>query len=459
MKFMMLWSDVCVYALLLFAFLACIKRRPARDKERAWIKVFCRPLNFISVIILGCYILVGILDTIHFYEKNNSNKINPSGIVSVLDILLSPMAMHDESTYSAPFAIYSFSKEVTVENGIAKRSYPRLAYGGRYLQDPNNKTKDILEKLFFITLSAGLAWTSITAIILGGCRRYYSKITDILKGNEIFPWRTLVVSLGMIIFIVFFIAGFMPYYHILGTNQVGQDVLYQSLKSIRTGLLIGTLTTLLTFPFAILFGIMAGYFRGWWDDVIQYTYTTLSAIPSVLLIAATVLMLEIVMDRHSNWFQTVIHRADLRLLALCAILGITSWTGLCRLLRGETLKISQMDYIQAARSLGSSHQCILFKHILPNVMHIIFITLVLDFSGLVLAEAVLSYVGVGVDPSSNSWGIMINSARMEMARDPLVWWNLSAAFIFMFILVLSANIFSDAVQESLDPSLVLRRLK
>ena len=81
----------------------------------------------------------------------------------------------------------------------------------------------------------------------------------------------------------------------------------------------------------------------------------------------------------------------------------------------------------------------------------VLISIVLDFSGLVLAEAVLSYVGVGVDPSTNSWGNMINSARLEMAREPMVWWSLIAAFSFMFLLVLAANLFSDAVRDAFDP--------
>jgi peptide/nickel transport system permease protein len=99
------------------------------------------------------------------------------------------------------------------------------------------------------------------------------------------------------------------------------------------------------------------------------------------------------------------------------------------------------------------HAQIMARHIVPNVMHIVLITVVLDFSGLVLAEAVLSYVGVGVDPSMNSWGNMINGARLEMAREPPVWWSLAAAFTFMFGLVLPANLFSDAVRDAFDPRL------
>ena len=118
-----------------------------------------------------------------------------------------------------------------------------------------------------------------------------------------------------------------------------------------------------------------------------------------------------------------------------------------------SLKLREVDYIQAAHALGVSHVSVMARHILPNVMHIVLITVVLDFSGLVLAEAVLSYVGVGVDPTMDSWGNMINSARLEMAREPIVWWSLVSAFVFMFGLVLSANLFSDAVRDAFDPRL------
>jgi peptide/nickel transport system permease protein len=138
------------------------------------------------------------------------------------------------------------------------------------------------------------------------------------------------------------------------------------------------------------------------------------------------------------------------------ILGVSSWTGLCRILRGETLKLREMEYVQASQALGVGHFKILRKHIIPNIMHIVLITVVLDFSGLVLAEAVLAYVGVGVDPAMESWGNMINAARLELAREPIVWWNLAAAFVLMFGLVLSANLFADAVRDAFDPRLRTR---
>jgi len=122
-----------------------------------------------------------------------------------------------------------------------------------------------------------------------------------------------------------------------------------------------------------------------------------------------------------------------------------------RRLRGETLKLRELEYIQAAQAFGVSSWRIIIRHILPNLMHIVIIALVMDFSGLVLAEAVLSYVGIGVDPTMISFGTMINSARMELGREPVVWWSLAAAFIAMFILVLAANLFADAVRDAFDP--------
>jgi ABC-type dipeptide/oligopeptide/nickel transport system permease subunit len=242
-----------------------------------------------------------------------------------------------------------------------------------------------------------------------------------------------------------------PGTHLLGTDKVGQDVLYLSLKSIRTGLLIGTLTTLVLLPFAIALGISAGYFGGRVDDVIQYLYTTLNSIPGVLLIAASILVVQVQIESHPELFDTAAARADVRLLALCAIMGLTGWTGLARLLRGEALKLRELEFVQAAQAFGVRKWRILVRHLLPNVMHLVLITVVIDFSGLVLAEAVLSYVGVGVDPAMNSFGNMINGARLELAREPVVWWQLAAAFVFMFTLVLAANLFADAVRTALDP--------
>jgi len=224
-----------------------------------------------------------------------------------------------------------------------------------------------------------------------------------------------------------------PGRHVLGTDKVGQDVLYSTLKGIRTALIIGVFTSLIAVPFALLFGIVAGYFGRLVDDVVQYVYTTLMSIPGILLMVA---------------FMLLFGRG---LTQLCIIMGITTWTGLCRLIRAESIKLRELEYIAAAEALGVSRLVICARHILPNVMHIVIISAVLNFSGLVLSEAILSYIGIGVGPETGSWGNMINNARLELARSPMVWWNLAGAFIGMLGLVLPANLFGDALRDALDP--------
>ena len=255
------------------------------------------------------------------------------------------------------------------------------------------------------------------------------------------------------------VAGLASGYHVLGTDRTGNDVLWQCLKSVRTALVIGSLTTVAMLPPSIFFGIAAGYFKGRVDAVIQYLYTTITSIPGVLLVAACSLMMQVYIDRHTGFFDTAASRADLRLFLLCMILGLTGWDGLCRLLRAETLKLRELDYVQAARAFGVSNWRIMRRHLLPNVMHLILITVVLQFSSLVLYEAVLSYLGIGVDPSMNSFGSMIDRSRFEMSRDPMIWWGLLAAFVFMLALVLAANLFADAVRDAFDPRLRRRRAR
>ena len=227
-----------------------------------------------------------------------------------------------------------------------------------------------------------------------------------------------------------------PRRHLLGTDQVGRDVFYQALKGIRTGMILGLMTTLIVIPFAILFGVLAGYTGGWIDDVIQFSYTVLSSIPPVLLIVA---------------FMSLFDKPGLG--PLCVILGITSWTGLCRVLRGEAMKLREMEYVQAAEATGTPRWKIMLKHVTPNLMHLVLITAVLGFSGRVMSEAFLTYIGIGVGMDTMSWGVMINDALGELSRDPVVWWKLTAAFIFMFGLVLPANLFGDALRDALDPRL------
>jgi peptide/nickel transport system permease protein len=299
-----------------------------------------------------------------------------------------------------------------------------------------------------LSLLAALATAGMLARSHGGFRH---AVVDLARGHTDYPLRPLLTTLGVAFLLAGPVVALMGHYHVFGTDRTGNDVLYQALKSVRTAFVIGTLATIATLPFAIVLGVLAGYFKGWVDEVIQYLYTTLSSVPNVLLIAACVLMMQVFLDKHPEMFETGSERSDVKIFLLCVILGLTGWATLCRLVRGETLKLRELDYVQAATAFGVTSGRIMSRHILPNVMHLVLITTVLSFSDLILYEAVLTYVGVGVDPSMNSFGGMINLARSEMARNPVVWWSFIAAFAFMVVLVLAANLFADGVRDAFDP--------
>ena len=464
-----LWSDWVIWLLLVASLVLGFLSLRNPPLHAAWRRVGRSRPGMAAATVLMAFLAVGLLDSLHYRpaldNKGEGKTAYAIEVLSVLDLALTPLRTRNEKTYSEPLATRAYAKEsieLRLPDGTLRqtRDYPRLKFGGIHLGDNEaGRDDDIARRVMAAGALACLIWLCIAL----GCayslaRRESSSLNEawrgLWRGETNFAWNAVLITLAALLFFVLPLAALCIDYHVFGTDKVGQDVLYQVLKSIRTGLVIGLVTTLVLLPLSIFLGIVAGYFRGWVDDVIQYLYTTLSSIPGVLLIAAAVLMMQVIIDTHPQWFATAAERADLRLLALCFILGVTSWTGLCRLLRGETLKLRELEYIQAAQAFGVSDARIITRHILPNLMHIVIIALVMDFSSLVLAEAVLSYVGIGVDPTMISFGTMINNARMELAREPMVWWSLMAAFTFMFTLVLAANLLADAVRDAFDPRMV-----
>jgi peptide/nickel transport system permease protein len=461
-KLVPLWTDVLVWLLVAVVASYAWYARRHPHLVAPWRRVARAGAGMASLVIVGMFAVIGLADSVHYRPLLPATASGAAPVYSVetrsiLDHLLDPLRTQPEKTYSAPLAIRAFSKEtIELPGGEVRREYPRLRYGGRHVADESARDRDVLLKVLAGFAIGALVWSVLAGVWVSLLARRRSirpveMARRILRRETEVAWLAVFATLLVAALIVTPVALLASGYHVLGTDKVGQDVLYLALKSIRTALVIGTLTTLIMLPFAVLLGIAAGYLKGWVDDVIQYVYTTLNSIPSVLLIVAAVLMMQVYIDSHAELFPTAVERADLRLLFLCIILGVTTWTGLARLLRGETLKVRELDYIQAARAFGVRHARIMTRHILPNVMHIVLISLVLDFSALVLTEAVLSYIGVGVDPTMNSFGTLINSARLEMSRDPMVWWTLAAAFGFMLVLVLAANLFADAVRDAFDP--------
>ena len=461
-----LWTDALVFLLVavIAGYFFYVRRQP--HLLVPWKRVAESAYGMSALVVLAVFIAIGLADSVHYRPALQS----PDGksaagyatrVSSIFDDLAQSLRSRPERTYSAPFATRAYAKEtmeVTGSDGkpTQLRDFPRLTHGGAHLKDEADRERDILVRTVAALALALAAWGLLVLALVGWQARrtgrdMRSMGRAIRRGETRVPWHAMLVTVAVIFALAFPAVALSAHYHILGTDKVGQDVFYLGLKSIRTGLVIGTLTTLVLLPLAVSLGIMAGYFRGWIDDLIQYFYTTINSIPAVLLIAAAVLLAQVYIDSHAELFPTTEHRADMRLLLLCIILGLTSWTGLARLLRGETLKLRELEFVQAAQAFGVRSGRILSRHVLPNVMHIVLISLVMDFSSLVLAEAVLSYVGVGVDPTMISFGTMINAARLEMGREPMVWWSLAAAFGFMFVLVLSANLFADAVRDAFDP--------
>ncbi|MGB6103472.1 MAG: ABC transporter permease [Pusillimonas sp.] len=465
-KFVFLWTDIFVFCLVLALLVYIVRVSRSASLRSAWRSVGQTTSAMCAAVVLAFFVVLGVLDSVHYRPvlppvaasgaATQADPVYSPVLRSALDDLLSLTQLTQrENTYSAPLAIRQFTKETEIIDGEPVRDFPRLKHAGQLLQAEADHKADVYRRAAQ-GLAAGLALALLSAGLLtlfhvrrgGGpgpaWRAWWRSESGI-------PWRPMWITLSLILLLVSTALSVGADYHVLGTDRTGNDVLWQCLKSVRTALVIGTLTTIAMLPPALIFGIAAGYFKGRVDDVIQYLYTTLTSIPGVLLIAACVLMMQVYIDNNPGLFDTVAARADLRLFLLCLILGLTGWAGLCRLLRAEALKLRELEYVQAARAFGIGHWRIMRRHLLPNLMHIVLITLVLEFSSLVLYEAVLSYLGIGVDPSTPSFGTMIDAARLEMSRDPMIWWNLLGAFLFLLALVLSANIFADAVQDAFDP--------
>ncbi len=458
-------TDALIFLLLALVLVFALYVRRHEHLRAPWRQVARSPRGMAAAVILLAYVLVGLSDSLHFKPRLASVQASTqtqyaAEIISVFDVVMTHLRTRDEKTYSAPFAAHLYSKEmIDLADGRQIRDYPRLVHGGVHLGDPSlERAGDIAAKAALGAFFGVVLWALGLVTLVAGIARRRSltmagAMQSVWSGDTEIPWRTVLTTVGVLLVAAGVIVRLSLDYHVLGTDKVGQDVFYQALKSVRTGLVIGTLTTLVMLPFAVALGVMAGYFGGWVDDIIQYIYTTLNSIPGVLLIAAAILLLQVYIANNPEQFTSLAARADMRLLFLCMILGVTSWTGLCRLLRGETLKLREIEYVEAAHAFGVGPHRVILRHLIPNVLHIVMITVVLDFSGLVLTEAVLAYINIGVDPTMDSWGNMINSARLEMAREPIVWWSLAAAFVFMFALVLAANLFADVVRDAFDPRL------
>lgn len=220
--------------------------------------------------------------------------------------------------------------------------------------------------------------------------------------------------------------------NIFGTDLFGRSVFLKTIKGTEVAMSVGLVTAIISMIIGVSLGATAGYFGGKVDEFIVWFYTTITSIPYIMLLVAITFIL------------------GKGLVAVYLALGLSSWVNLCRLIRGEVIRHKDREYVHAASAIGASEFTKLFKHIVPNVLHIVIINFSLQFQVAIKSEVILSYLGLGVQ-GRPSWGTMINDAKQELAQG--VWWQLAAATLAMFIVVLSLNILGDALRDALDPKL------
>lgn len=235
--------------------------------------------------------------------------------------------------------------------------------------------------------------------------------------------------------------------HWLGTDVFGRDVFQKTLLGAKVSLTVGFMANAIAVPFGLLLGALAGYFGRFVDDFIVWLYTTLSSIPGIILLIALKFAFQGIV-----LFENTRFAIDLSgIHGLYIALGVVSWIHTCRIIRAETLKLKELDYVVAARALGQGHARILFRQIVPNLFHLAIIIFSLGFVGAIMSEVILSFLGLGVEVGTPSWGSMINAARMDLVVGR--WWEVTAACAAMFFIVLALNIFGDRLRDALDPKL------
>ena len=333
-KIVILWSDVVVIATLLLLLLYAFRVRASKNLRATWAQVGRDPAALCSAVVLVLFFAVAVVDSLHFRRAladvpaagAQQRQAYATRTESLLDVLLARQLAGRETSYSAPLAMRAFTKDSVEVAGATERIYPRLLYGGKSLRDDAEWAADLLQRTALglgLGLVLALVIAAAVAFALARVRaeRFSSAWRALARNQTDLPLRAALFTVLALCLVFGPLFALAQNYHVFGSDRTGNDVFYQALKSIRTAFVIGTLSTIATLPLAVGLGILAGYLRGWVDEVVQYLYTLLSSIPNVLLIAACVLMMQVFIDTHPDLFETGAERADVRLFLLCVILG------------------------------------------------------------------------------------------------------------------------------------------
>jgi peptide/nickel transport system permease protein len=220
--------------------------------------------------------------------------------------------------------------------------------------------------------------------------------------------------------------------HVLGTDPVGRDLLSRVIYGARVSLFVGLVVTLLASTLGIVFGLLAGYYRGWIDEVLMRVADLFLAFPFILLAI------------------TIISVLGAGLVNLIMVLVITGWVQYARLVRGQVLSLRRVQYVEAALVAGGEDHRIILRHILPNIVAPVIVLATLQMAFVLLTEAALSFLGLGVDPSIPTWGSMVNEGRLYIYN---AWWVITFPGLAIMLAVLSINMIGDWLRDVLDPTL------
>ena len=218
-----------------------------------------------------------------------------------------------------------------------------------------------------------------------------------------------------------------------GADRLGRDVLAKAVKGAQVSILVGVAAAVVATLIGTLLGALAGFFGGKVGDFLEWVYNVFTAMPSILLIFA---------------FAAVFPRG---VSSVVLILGLAGWTGIYRLVRAEFIKHAVRDYVRSAEAIGATTASRMFRHILPNVSHVVLVQLSIHVVGFIKSEVILSYLGLGVGVDQVSWGTMLSEAQSELILGH--WWQLAAATIFMAVFVTAFSLMTDALRDALDPKL------
>ncbi len=219
-----------------------------------------------------------------------------------------------------------------------------------------------------------------------------------------------------------------------GGDKWGRDVLKKTIKGSETSIFVGLAAAIVATFLGTVFGAIAGYYGKWVDDFFNWFFSVFTSMPSLLLILAVAAVLQ-----------------QKGMLTIILILGLTGWTGVFRLIRGEYLKHKGREYVQAADAIGASNARRIFVHIFPNISHVVLVQLSILTVAFIKTEVILSFLGLGVPVDVVSWGSMLNEAQNELILGK--WWQLAAAGAAMALLVTAFSLFTDALRDALDPKL------